>query len=145
MKLGGNIPKKASKYSQGSVAQLERDQNKACFTIKPIVWDKEKGNQIKCKPPNVKAGKSAGFEKILYQLQGYQLPEKFVIWVKDVKDKVVTLKHDWELIFSSLIDLSTKAANAVIRAALNDFTNLKLVWGNYGPICKTQHRRNFSD
>ena len=52
-----------------------------------------------------------------------------------MNDKVITTKPDWELIFSSLIDLSNKAANAVICAALNDFTNLKLKWSNYGPFC----------
>ena len=83
----------------------------------------------------MKSSKSAGFEKILYQLQGDELSEKFVTLVKDVNNKVVPSKPDWELIFSSLIVLSDKAANAVIRAALNDFTNLKLIRGNYGPIC----------
>ena len=86
----------------------------------------------------MKAGKSAGFKKILYQLHGDEPLEKFVIWVKDVNnkvDKVVTTKSDWELIFSSLIDLSNKAANAVICATLNNFTNLKPKWGNYRPIC----------
>ena len=84
----------------------------------------------------MKAGKSTGFEKILYQVHGDEPPEEFVIWVKDVNDKVVTSKPDWELIFSSLIVLSNKASNAGIHAALTDFTNLKLVWGDYGPICK---------
>ena len=42
MKLGGTIPKRASKHSQGNIARPERDQHKAYFTIKPIVWDKEK-------------------------------------------------------------------------------------------------------
>ena len=47
----------------------------------------------------------------------------------------MTSKSNWELIFSSLIDLSNKVANAVICAVLNDFSNLKLVWGNYSPNC----------
>ena len=62
MKLSDTITKKASKHSQGNAARHERDQHKAYFTIKPIVWDKKKNNQIKCKPPNVKAGKSVGFK-----------------------------------------------------------------------------------
>ena len=36
------IPKKASKHSQSSIAQPERDRHKAYFSIKPIEWDKEK-------------------------------------------------------------------------------------------------------
>ena len=77
----------------------------------------------------------AEFEKILYQLQGDEPPEKFATWVKNMNDKVVTSKPDWELIFSSLVDLSNKAVNAVICAALDDFTNLMLKSGNYGPFC----------
>ena len=65
MKLGGTILKKASKHSQGSIARPERDQHKAYFTIKPILWDNKKDTQIKCKPLNVKVGKSAGFEENL--------------------------------------------------------------------------------
>ena len=48
--------------------------------------------------------------KILYQLHGDEPTEKFVIWVKDVNNKVRTTKPDWELIYGSLIDLSNKAA-----------------------------------
>ena len=66
MKFGHVIPKKASKHSQGSVALPEKDRHKAYFSLKPHEWDKEKDKQIKCKPPSVKQGKSAGFEKILY-------------------------------------------------------------------------------
>ena len=65
MKFGHVIPKKASKHSQGSVARQERDRHKPHFSIKPIERDKEKDKQIKCKPPSVKQGKSAGFKKIL--------------------------------------------------------------------------------
>ena len=76
MKIGGVIPKKASKYSLSSTTQSECDHHKAYFSIKPIEWSKEIDKQIKCKPPNVKQRKSAGFEKILYQLQGNEPPEK---------------------------------------------------------------------
>ena len=62
MKLGNVIPKKASKHSQGSVVQPERDRYRAYFSIKPIEQGKEKDKQIKCKPPSVNQGKSAGFE-----------------------------------------------------------------------------------
>ena len=134
MKVGNVIPKKASKHSQGSVAQPECERHKAYFSLKPIEWDKDKDKQIKCKPPSVKQGKSAGFEKILYQLQGDEPPEKFILWIKDLNDKVVTSKPDWDLIFMSLIDLTDKLANAVIRAALDDFHDLKLTYGDYGPF-----------
>ena len=63
MKINGTIPKKVSNHSQGSVARPERDQHKAYFTIKPILWDKEKDTQIKCKPLNVKAGKPQDLRK----------------------------------------------------------------------------------
>ena len=71
--------------------------------------------QIKMKQPAVKQGKSARFEKVLYVLQGNKPPEKFILWKKDLHDKVVTGKNpDWDLIMTSLIDLSDKAANTVI-------------------------------
>ena len=41
------------------------------------------------------------------------------------------------MIFASLIDLSDKSANAVIRAALNEFNyteGLTFKWGDYGPF-----------
>ena len=38
------------------------------------------------------------------------------------------------MIFASLINLSDKFANAVIRAALEDFSGIKLKWGDYGPF-----------
>ena len=53
MKFGAPIPKKASKHSQGSVTRPEKDRHKAYFGLKPQEWDKDKDNQIKCKPANV--------------------------------------------------------------------------------------------
>ena len=128
------IPKKTSKLSQGSVSQPVNDRHKAFLSLKPQEWCEEKDKQIKCKPPNVKTGKLAGFERILYQLQGDEVPEKFLLWMRDLYDKVVTNKPDWDLIFASLIDLTNKAANAVIRAALDEFNGLALTFGNYGPF-----------
>ena len=76
MKNSSSIPKKASKHSQGSVARPKKNRYKAYFSLKPVEWDNEKDKQIKCKHPNVRLGKSAGFEKILYQLLGNEPPEK---------------------------------------------------------------------
>ena len=67
---------------------------------------------------------------ILYGLKGDEPSETFILWIKDLKKQVVTSKPDWDLIFTTLIDLSGKLANAVIQAVLDKFTNLKLIWGN---------------
>ena len=53
---------------------------------------------------------------------------------KDLHDEVVTTKPDWDLIMAALIDLSNKAANTVIRAALEDFNDLKLKFGDFAPF-----------
>ena len=87
MKTGAVIPKKASKFSQGSVNRPTNDQHKAYLTIKPNVWDKDKDTQIKCKPPTAKAGKSAGFDKLMFQLKGDKGPEKFILWTRDLDAK----------------------------------------------------------
>ena len=79
MKVGAVIPKKASKFSQGSVHCPPNEQHKAFLTIKPIGWDKENDTQIKLKAPTAKAGKSAGFNKLLIQLRGNENPEKFIL------------------------------------------------------------------
>ena len=94
MKVGNAIPKKTSKHSQYSVARPERDRHKAYFSLKLLKWDKEIDKQIKCKPPSVKQGKSAGFEKILNQLQDNEPLEKFILSIKDLNDKVITFKPD---------------------------------------------------
>ena len=140
MKVGVIIPKKPSKHSQGSVARPEKERHKAYFGLKPQKWDKEKDNQIKCKPANVKAGKAPGFEKILYQLKGDEPPKKWILWKKDVGKKIVTKTTDWDLIFSSLINLTTKALATVIYDtfyALNilEGEQVKLIWGEYTPFC----------
>ena len=141
MKNGATIPRKLSKHSKASVERSERERHKAFLTIKPIEWEKT-DKQIKMKQPAVKQGKSAGFEKVLYVLQGNEPPEKFILWKKDLHDKVATGKKDWELIMSSLIDLSDKAANTVIRAALDQFKNLKLKMGSYAPFrCLATHKK----
>lgn len=113
MKNGTIIPRKQSKHSKASVERSGCERHKAFFIIKPIEWEKT-DKQIKMKQPAVKQGRSAGFEKVMYVLQGNEPPEKFILWKKDLHDKVVTLKPDWDLIMVSLIDLSNKAANTVI-------------------------------
>ena len=78
MKTGTIIPRKQSKHSKASVKRSEHKRHKAFFTIKPIEWEKT-DKQIKMKQPAVKQGKSAGFEKVLYILQGNEPPEKFIL------------------------------------------------------------------
>ena len=97
MKVGAIIPKKVSKHSQGSVEHPE--QHKAYLGLKPQEWDKEKDHQIKYKPPTARVGQSAGFKKTLYQLQRDELPEKWILWEKDVHKKIVTKSPGWKLIF----------------------------------------------
>ena len=133
MKTGTIIPRMLSKHSKTSVKRSERKRHKAFFTIKPIEWEKT-DKQIKMKQPAVKQGKSAGFEKVLYILQGNEPPEKFILWKKDLHDKVVTTKPDWDLIMTALIDLSNKAANTVIQTTLEEFKNLKLKFGSFAPF-----------
>ena len=141
MKVGTTIPRKLSKHSKASVEHSERKQHKVFLTIKPIEWEKS-DKQIEMKQPTVKQGKSSGFEKVLYVLQGNEPPEKFILWKKDLHDKVVTEKPDWDLIMTPLIDLSNKAANTVIRAALDQFKNLKLKMGSYAPFrCLATHKK----
>ena len=62
-----------------------------------------------------------------------------------MNNKVVTTKLDWELFFSSLVDLSNKDVNAVIHAALDGFTNLMLKFGNYGPFCNKPTQKKLLD
>ena len=74
MKVGAIIPKKGSKHSASSVERTKR--HKCYLTLKPQQWDCEVDLVIKCKPPVAKVGKSAGFEKTLYQLHRNEVPEK---------------------------------------------------------------------
>ena len=74
MKIGATIPKKKGNHSQGSVEHTDR--YKGYLTLKPQLWDHEVDHIIKRKAPNVQLGQSAGFEKMLYQLQGDEVPEK---------------------------------------------------------------------
>ena len=136
MKIRQVIPKKKSNDSNGSDKRHPIDRHKCYFTIKSITRDKDIDAVIKCKPPTAKADKSAGFKKTLYQLKGDEPPEKFVLWVKAMYNKVVTnaAKLDWELVFTSLVDLSNKTANAIIRTTLNEFSNTKMDWPNCRPI-----------
>ena len=85
MKIGQVIPKKKSKLSNGNEKHHPIDRHKCYYIIKPIVRDNDTNAVIKCKSPTAKAGKSAGFQKPLYQLKGDEHPEKnFVLWVKEV-------------------------------------------------------------
>ena len=99
------------------MARPKKDRHKAYFSLKPQEWDKEKDKQIKCKPPNIRLGKSAGFKKVLYQLLGNVPPEKWILWKKDLNNKLFTSTPDWYLTFVSLLDLSDKSAKTVIYDA----------------------------
>ena len=145
MKVGIIIPKKVLKHSQGSVKRQE--QHKAYFGLKPQEWDREKDHQIKCKPSTARVGQSAGFKKTFYQLQGDEPPKKWILWKKDVNEKIITKSPDWELIFSSLIDLTNKAVSTVIYNAffalnISEGYYVKRTWPEYAPFCnkKTQKK-----
>ena len=64
--------------------------NKCYLIIKLIDWDKDKDTTVKSKPPTVKKGKSQSFEDTIYLISGNEPPEKFLYWLKDVTDKLVT-------------------------------------------------------
>ena len=113
MKVGQPIPKKKGNHSQGSVDRIDR--HKAYLTLKPQVWDREVDHMIKQKAPNVRQGQQQGFEKLLFQLQGDEVPEKWILWKKDFKKKIVTKRPNWDSVFSAFIDLTSKAASMVIH------------------------------
>ena len=81
----------------------------------------DKDNQIKCKPANVEVGKAPGFKKVLYQLQGDEPPETWILWKKDLNKKIIPSTLDWDLTFSLLINLTNKAAGTVIYDVFYDF------------------------
>ena len=115
MKVSAVIPRKASKFSQGSVHCPQNERHKAFLTIKPIGWSKENDTQIKLKAPTAKQGISAGFDKYLFQLDGNEPTEKIILWCRDIDDKVVgSGKPNWYLVFDSLIDLTHDQVNAAI-------------------------------
>ena len=87
MKVGQQIPKKKGNHSQGSVERTDR--HKAYLTLKPQMWDREVDHMIKQKALNVQQGQPQGFEKLLFQLQGDEVPEKWILWKKDFKKKIV--------------------------------------------------------
>ena len=70
---------------------------------------------IKQKAPNVRQGQQQGFEKQLYQLQGNEPPEKFILWKMDFKKKIVMKKPNFDAVFTALIDLTSKEAAMVIN------------------------------
>ena len=118
MKLGQQIPKKKGHHSKGS---LERtDRHKAYMTLKPQVWDREEDYQIKQKAPKVRQGQTQGFDKMLFQLQGDEPPEKYILWKKDFKKKIVLKKPNWDAIFAAFVDLTTKAASMVIHEVFQE-------------------------
>ena len=87
MKLGNTIPKKKGNHSQDSVDRIDR--HKAFLTLKPIIWDSDVDTLIKQKAPNIQQGQQQGFEKQLYQLQGNEPPEKYILCKIDFKKKIV--------------------------------------------------------
>ena len=60
-------------------------------------------------------GQLAGFEKLLYQLQGDEVPKKWILWKKDFYKKIVTKNSNWDSIFLVLIDLTNKSVSMVIH------------------------------
>ena len=118
MKNGQQIPKKKGNHSQGS---LERnDRHKAYMTLKPQVWDREVDHQIKQKAPNVRQGQTQGFDKMLFQLQGDESPEKYILWKKDFKKKIVLKKPDYNAVFTAFVDLTAKVASMVIHEVFTE-------------------------
>ena len=103
MKLGNTIPKKKGNHSQGSVDPIDR--HKAYLTLKPIMWDSDVDTLIKQKAPNVRQGQQQGFKKQLYQLQGDEPPEKYILWREDFKKKIVLKNPNWDLVFSAFLRL----------------------------------------
>ena len=62
-----------------------------------------------------------------------------IIWKKDFNEKIVTKKPDWDLIISSLLDLTNKAASSVIHDAyhglnISENNYVKLTFPDYGPF-----------
>ena len=75
----------------------------------------------------------------LYQLQGDEVPGKWILWKKDVHEKIVTKTPEWDLIFTSLFDLTNKAVSSVIHDAYHELNisengYVKLTFPDYGPI-----------
>ena len=113
MKVGAIIQKKKGNHSQGSVERTDR--HKGYFTLKPQKWDHKVNYIIKYKPPNVQLGQLAGFEKMLYQLQGDEVLEKWILWKNFFDERIVTINLNWDLIMTALIDLTNKAVSSVIH------------------------------
>ena len=137
MKVGQPIPKKVENHSRGSVERTYR--HKAFLTLKPQQWDREVDHVIKRKPANVRVGQSAGFEKMLYQLQGDETPKKFIIWKKDFQEKIVENNPNWDSIFAALVDLTTKSASIVIHEVFHELNlsenyYVKMTYLDYGPF-----------
>ena len=107
--------------------------------LKPQQWDCKVDRVIKCKPPTAQVGKSAGFEKTLYQLQGNEVPEEWILWKKDVHEKIMNKIPEWDLIFTSLFDLTNEVASSVIHNAYHELNisenvYVKLALPDYGPF-----------
>ena len=90
------------------------------LTLKPHQWDCKVDHVIKCKPPSARDGESAGFEKTLYQLEGDEIPEKWILWKKNFNEKIVTKKPAWDLVITLLLNLTNKAASSVIHDAYHE-------------------------
>ena len=94
---------------------------------------------IKRKPPNVRVGQPAGFEKQLYQLQGDEVPEKWILWKQDFNEKIVTKTPKWDSVYEALIDLTNKSASAAIYDGFNELnisenTSVVLKYPDYAPF-----------
>ena len=142
MKVTVTIPKKKGNHSQGSVDVIDR--HKAYLTLKPIMWDSDVDTLIKQKAPNVRQGQQQGFEKQLYQLQGNEPPQKYILWKIEFKKKIVLKKPNYDAVFTALIDLTSKEAAMVINdvyqelnISKTDDVTIKYMEAkpDYGPFC----------
>ena len=109
------------------------------MTLKPQVWDREVDHQIKQKAPNVRQGQTQGFDKMLFQLQGDESPEKYILWKEDFKKKIVLKKPDYNAVFMAFVDLTAKAASMVIHEV---FTELNI---SETEDVKVKYTKQFTD
>ena len=65
--------------------------------------------------------------------------KKWILWKKDVHEKIVTKDPEWDLIFTLLFDLTNKATSSVIHEAYHELNisendYVKLTFPGYGPF-----------
>ena len=58
---------------------------------------------------------------MLFQLQGDEVPEKWILWKKDFKKKIVTKRPNWYSVFLAFIDLTSKVVSMVIHDVFQEF------------------------